>query len=264
MTARAVLDALLQQRSRLAQEVGSLPDTVSGALTRLKNAFQRVFGERDTASGWTAGLAQAIQAIAVHLDTLIALVGVTVVAAIGRMVGAFASSVLATRAETAAHLAQLRTLEAEAIARVQLAAAALLQARAQGAATASLAASAAQARLQATQASTALTQAVASTSLFARAAGLLRGVLAMLGGPIGVIVTAIGLLGSALYAARDRLIDFGGKTASIGQVATAIWSLIVEKVTALAQAIGALVGANALTWQSIQKTVTRRCPPSVP
>ncbi|OXH92665.1 tape measure domain-containing protein, partial [Burkholderia multivorans] len=119
ITSKAVLDALLKQRGRLAEEYGSLPDTVSGALTRLRNAFLRAFGERDTSSGLTAGLAQAIQLVAQHLELLIDLAGVVLVAAFGRMASAFATSIAAARAEAAARLANLRTLEAEALARVR-------------------------------------------------------------------------------------------------------------------------------------------------
>ncbi|MCZ3114847.1 hypothetical protein NYZ21_20640, partial [Acinetobacter baumannii] len=95
-----------------------------------------------------------------------------------------------------------------------LADAALAQARAQGLATSALVVDAAKARLQATAATGAVTQAVASTSLLGRAAGLLRGVLALLGGPIGVIVTTVTLLAGALYSARNAVVEFGGKTAS--------------------------------------------------
>jgi tape measure domain-containing protein len=96
ITAEAVLDALLRERERLAEEYASLPVTVSGALTQLKNAFLRAFGERDAASGLTAGLAQAIKLVARHLELLIDLAGVVLVAAFGRMVGAFATSLAAT------------------------------------------------------------------------------------------------------------------------------------------------------------------------
>ena len=85
----------------------------------------------------------------------------------------------------------------------------------------------------------------------------MRGALFLLGGPIATLVTTIGLLGAALYTARDRLIAFGGKTASVGQIASATWSLIGAKVRALAQAIGALIGANTLTWQRIKQTMTQ-------
>lgn len=252
ITSKAVLDALLKERTRLAEEYASLPDTVSGALTRLRNAFQRAFGERDASSGLTAGLAQAIQLVAGHLELLIDLAGVVLVAAFGRMAGAFATSVAAARAEAAARLANLRTLEAEALARVRLADAALAQARAQGLATGALVADAAKARLQATAASGAVAQAVASTSLLGRAAGLLRGVLALLGGPIGVIVTAAGLLAGALYSARDAVVEFGGRTASIKQIVAAAWDLVVEKVGEVVRALGRLVGTNDLSWVRVR------------
>ncbi|EPO8007953.1 tape measure protein [Pseudomonas aeruginosa] len=255
ITSAAVLDALLKERTRLAEEYASLPDTVSGALTRLKNAFQRAFGERDANSGLTAGLAQALQLVAQHLELLIDLAGVVLVAAFGRMAGAFATSIAAARAEAAARLANLRTLEAEALARVRVADTALAQARAQGLATSALVADAAKARLQATAATNAVTQAVASTSLLGRAAGLLRGALALLGGPIGVIVTTATLLAGALYSARNAVVEFGGKTASIKQIVGATWDLVVEKVGEVVGALGRLVGANDLSWARVREVM---------
>ncbi|MBY4834203.1 tape measure protein [Burkholderia dolosa] len=255
ITSKAVLDALLKQRGRLAEEYASLPDTVSGALTRLKNAFQRAFGERDASSGLTAGLAQAIQLVAQHLELLIDLVGVVLVAAFGRMAGAFATSIAAARAEAAARLGNLRTLEAEALARVRVADAALAQARAQGLATSALVTDAAKARLQATAASSAVTQAVASTSLLGRAAGLLRGALALLGGPIGLIVTSVTLLAGVLYSARNAVVEFGGKTASIKQILVATWDLVAEKVSEVISALGRLVGANDLSWARVREVM---------
>lgn len=255
ITSAAVLDALLKERTRLAEEYASLPDTVSGALTRLKNAFQRAFGERDTSSGLTAGLAQAIQLVAQHLELLIDLAGVVLVAAFGRMAGAFATSIAAARAEAAARLANLRTLEAEALARVRVADAALAQARAQGLATSALVTDAAKARLQASAASGAVTQAAASTSLLGRAAGLLRGALALLGGPIGLIVTAVTLLAGVLYSARNAVVEFGGKTASIKQIVVATWDLVVEKVGEVVSALGRLVGANDLSWARVREVI---------
>lgn len=255
ITSKAVLDALLKQRGRLAEEYASLPDTVSGALTRLKNAFLRAFGERDTSSGLTAGLAQALQLVAQHLELLIDLAGVVLVAAFGRMAGAFATSIAAARAEAAARLANLRTLEAEALARVRVADAALAQARAQGLATSALVTDAAKARLQTTAATNAVTQAVASTSLLGRAAGLLRGALSLLGGPIGLIVTTVTLLAGVLYSARNAVVEFGGKTASIKQIVVATWDMVVEKVGEVVSALGRLVGTNDLSWARVREVM---------
>lgn len=255
ITSKAVLDALLKQRGRLAEEYASLSDTVSGALTRLKNAFLRAFGERDTSSGLTAGLAQALQLVAQHLELLIDLAGVVLVAAFGRMAGAFATSIAAARAEAAARLANLRTLEAEALARVRVADTALAQARAQGLATSALVTDAAKARLQTTAATNAVTQAVASTSLLGRAAGLLRGALALLGGPIGLIVTTVTLLAGMLYSARNAVVEFGGKTASIKQIVVATWDMVVEKVGEVVSALGRLVGTNDLSWARVREVM---------
>jgi hypothetical protein len=95
-------------------------------------------------------------------------------------------------------------------------------------------------------------QAVASTSLLGRAAGLLRGVLALLGGPIGGIVTAAGLLAGALYSARDAVVEFGGRTASFKQIVAAAWDLVVEKVGEVVSALGRLVGTNDLSWARVR------------
>ncbi|MFB3789408.1 MAG: tape measure protein [bacterium] len=256
ITVEAVLNALLKERARLAEEYASLPVTVSGALAQLKNAFLRAFGERDAAAGFTAGLAQSIQFLARHLEGLIDLAGVVLLAAFGRMVGAIAASLAVTRAESAARLASLRTLAAEALARVRVADTALAQARAQGLVTSALVTSTAQARLQANAANMAVTQAAASTTLFGRAAGLQRGALVLLGGPVGALVTAVGLLGGAVYSALDAVIEFGGRTASLKQIAAANWDLVVEKVSAVAGALGDLVGVNDRTWQQVRSAMT--------
>ena len=126
---------------------------------------------------------------------------------------------------------------------MRVADAALAQARAQGLATSALITDAAKARLQATAASAAVTQAVASTSLLGRAAGILRGALALLGGPIGLIVTSVTLLAGVLYSARNAVVEFGGKTASIRQIVVATWDLVLEKVADVVSALGRLVGA---------------------
>jgi tape measure domain-containing protein len=256
LTAEVVLDSLLGQKDRLAQEYEALPDTVSGALTRLRNAFLRAFGERDAGTGFTTGLAQGIQFLAQHIDLLINLVGTALVAAFGRMVASLATSVAASRAEAAARLNNLRLIEAESTARLRSAQATLAQAAAQGKATTALRANVARAAQEAVNARQAVTQAAASTGLLARAAGLLRGVLALLGGPIGIIVTGLTLLGTAVFSARDKIVEFGGTTASIGQIASAAWDLVTEKVGQVVNALIELVGVNEGTWANLVQAVS--------
>lgn len=255
LTADVVLSALLDQKERLAQEYAALPDTVSGALTRLRNAFLRAFGERDAGSGFTAGLARAIQFLAAHIDLLIQLAGTALVAAFGRMVASIAASVAASRAEAAARLNNLRLIEAEAAARLRAARAALAQASAQGKATVALRADLARAAQEALKARQDVTQAARGASLLARAGGLLRSTLALLGGPIGLIVTGLGLMATAAFSARDKVVAFGGKTATIGQIVSAAWELVTEKIGAFVDGLISLVGINDKTWASLRETV---------
>ncbi|MCM2479208.1 tape measure protein [Serpentinimonas maccroryi] len=256
LTADVVLDALLSQSARLKQEYASLPLTVSGALTQLRNAFLLAIGSADQASGTTAALAQGIALLAQHLGLLINLAGVALVAALGRMIATIATSIAANRAEMAARVAQLRLLEAEAAARVRVAQAALAQAGAQGQAAVAAAAALATARTEAATAAAASASAAASTTLFGRATAVLGAGLRLLGGPIGLAVTGVALLAASLYGARNTVVEFGGRTATMGQIVVAVWDLVVGQVRAAAHWLASLVGVSDLSWGRIRTRMT--------
>ena len=255
LTAEVVVNALLDQRERLATEYASMPVTVTGALTQLRNAFLKTLGEADQASGTTAALAQVIQTLAANLNLVIKLIGVALVAAVGKMVGALVTSILMNKAEAAARLANLRLIQAEAVARVQAAQAALAQATAQGTATAAAAASLTAARGEAAAATAATAAAASSTSLWGRAVSLLGGALRLLGGPIGLAITGVALLGVALFGARNTVVEFGGRTATMGQIVVAVWDTLVEQVRAVGQWLTGLVGISNLSWGRIREGV---------
>lgn len=255
LTSEVVVNALLNQRERLATEYASMPVTVTGALTQLRNAFLKTLGETDQASGTTAALAQVIQTLAANLNLVINLIGVALVAAVGKMVGALVTSILINKAEAAARLANLRLIQAEAVARVQAAQAALAQATAQGTATAAAAASLATARGEATAAMAATAAAASSTSLWGRAVGLLGGALRLLGGPIGLVITGVALLGAALFGARNTVVEFGGRTATMGQIVVAVWDTMIEQVRAVGQWLAGLVGISNLSWGRIREGI---------
>ena len=86
----------------------------------------------------------------------------------------------------------------------------------------------------------------------------MRGALALLGGPIGLIVTGLGLLATAAFSARDKVVAFGGKTATIGQIVSAAWELVTEKIGAFVDALISLVGINDETWTGLRETVIDR------
>ncbi|MBU6956129.1 tape measure domain-containing protein, partial [Hahella sp. HN01] len=129
----------------------------------------------------------------------------------------------------------------------------LAQARAQGVATAALVTDVAKTRTQAMAASSAFAQAAASATLWGRVLTGLRGALALLGGPVGALVTALGVVAGMLYSARDATVQFGGKTATLKQIAAATWDLVTEKIAAAIDAIAELASAGEISWRRLRE-----------
>ncbi len=112
------------------------------------------------------------------------------------------------------------------------------------------------ARTNAAQATAATAAAAASTSIWSRVLTVLGGALKLLGGPIGLVITGVALLGAALFGARNSVVEFGGRTATIGQIVVAVWDTMIEKVRAVGQWLGELVGINNLSWGRIREGIS--------
>ncbi|CCF97805.1 hypothetical protein B7R77_10165 [Ralstonia solanacearum K60] len=84
LTADVVVNALLSQKNKLANEYAQLPATVSQAFERLRNALGQYVNQVDQATGFTSKLAGALTWLAQNLDAVmqwlkrIAEVGLTV------------------------------------------------------------------------------------------------------------------------------------------------------------------------------------------
>jgi len=50
-------------------------------------------------------------------------------------------------------------------------------------------------------------------------------------------------------------VAFGGKTTTVGQIASAAWDLVTEKIRAFVDALISLVGINDKTWTGLRETV---------
>ncbi len=70
LTADVVVNALLSQKDKLAAEYAQLPQTVSQAFERLKNAFGQWISRVDESTGFTKKLAEAMTWLAQNLDTV--------------------------------------------------------------------------------------------------------------------------------------------------------------------------------------------------
>jgi len=70
LTADVVVNALMSQKDKLATEYAQLPQTVSQAFERLRNAFGQWVSRVDESTGITMKLAQALTWLAQNLDTV--------------------------------------------------------------------------------------------------------------------------------------------------------------------------------------------------
>lgn len=75
LTADVVVNALMNQKDKLAAEYAQLPMTVSQAFTRLSNAFGQWISRLDKSTGFTKKLAEALTWLSENLDTVMKWLG---------------------------------------------------------------------------------------------------------------------------------------------------------------------------------------------
>jgi lambda family phage tail tape measure protein len=203
LTIDKVVPALTSQLDKLRGEFSSLPESVSGSVTKVQNAFQQWVGEANTTSGVTASLSGVLEGVAKNIDSVATVAGALVAVGAAKFFGGMASGaisasagiVTAYKSEVALTQAQIRGTQistARARAAVYRAQQAVVAAR--GTATQE----AAERRLAATQA-------VLTRNVNARAAAqerlnsitsvgsrLTSGVLGLVGGIPGLLMLGAG------------------------------------------------------------------------
>lgn len=108
LTSEVVIGALLTQKDIIDREFAQLPVTVGQALSNLKTSFTKFAGEFEKETGFTEGLASAIQVIADNLPGILSTLGAIAKVAVsifaGRLIGGFITKMatLATTAKVAA------------------------------------------------------------------------------------------------------------------------------------------------------------------
>lgn len=182
LTGQIIAEALLSQADSLKERAGQMENTIGESLVRVRNAFQKAFGERTGADA--AKIAGGIGAIAAKMNALIdvaTVAGAATLAVFGaRMLAAIGAAVVAKQAL----IAQERAAATAAVATAQANVAAATAQAAHTLSTQGL--TAAKLELAAAE----RTAAVASAGVGVRAGGALLG---LLGGPVGAIATALTL-----------------------------------------------------------------------
>jgi len=211
LTSDALVGALGRSAAKVATEFAQLPLTIGRALQNVSTAWTDTVGDFEKSTGVFSTAAGAINVVADNMGTLVAAAGTAAAVMGGRYVGAVAASTAATVKDTVAKQAALRTEIAYQQALAQTA-------------------------LSASARTTAITAATAAQAQLTTASSLARGALSALGGPIGLVTTAL-TLGAVAWTAWGR--DTDRATEQAAAAATENLDSIIAKLTELNDRLGA-------------------------
>lgn len=233
LTTERILPALEKGLQKVDAEFAQMPQTVSRATTELSNSFDKWASDTNNQIGLNAALANGISGLARNFDLLADAAALTAGVVAGKYLG---SIVTATQAKIAEAAATMRAMQAEAQALiVKKEFTAMLLAEAQ----ASAAAATGMQRLAITQSQVIplqqrLTAATAAATAAQAAAvpgmTLARGAMAALGGPIGLVTTAL-TLGATAWLMWGNKTDEA--TAKVEDLATKRIDGVIEKLDML-------------------------------
>lgn len=214
-----------------------------------KRSFENLITSATVSIGKIDEKFQISSKFAGFLDTLAnntnTLIGLTVSASVA-ITGYWLTSIAARRtAENAAHVARLREIVVERQAELAAAIASVpKRSLGTGAKVAAESAEVVAARSGLASASTALAGASSSGGLFASVIARIVSAIRFLTGPIGIAITLISTLAGYFVTNSDKMVEFEGKTLSLGQIVQATWAIITETITGAFSAIGDALGIS--------------------
>nr|WP_242700416.1 tape measure protein [Comamonas denitrificans] len=238
LTTDVVIQSLQSQGQALEAEFGKLPLTVGRAITDVQTAFMRYVADTDAANGVTEKIAASISFVGENLESL---ADTLTIAGKGWLAfkaynmsqtwldkaKAIAAAKLAVQEEVAATTASTAATAANTGAKVANAAATKTQVAASGAQAAAIAVETA-----ATVANTAAKGEAANVSgLFGRgvslAAGAVRGLVGLLGGPVGAIVT-LAMFSGEIKKGITAVVEWGAGFTAAGRQMKASTAALAE------------------------------------
>ena len=213
---RQLADAMIKVRDETGKMADNMGNTVKDGFTQISNSFGTLIGELNDSAGITRGIASGLRIIADNIGLVTGAAGVFVSIGLGRYFGRLSNSIIDATKTTLdnrtaqislaqTQLAAVKTLQAKAVAEVN---AARFEAQRAVGLKANLIA---QNNLTAainrqTQANKELALAQSKVDTLTSKMGLLSrassSLLGLLGGPVGLAVTAL-TVGSAFFSMRD-------------------------------------------------------------
>lgn len=189
LTADVIIAAVKGSAEEIQAQYDKMPKTIGRAVNELSNAWMQFIGRADNAVSASAIVAGTISILAEHLDVL-AGAALTVATIFGvRMVSAYGAQLVMMAKLATMSLVANQTMTARAVIEIKLAQAALAAAKSTDAEAAAVA------RLAAANKALDVARAGAAAKV-----GIGGGLTALLGGPIGVAITAVmGLVAAYSY-----------------------------------------------------------------
>ena len=189
LTADVIIAAVKGSAEEIQAQYDKMPKTIGRAVNELSNAWMQFIGQADNAVSASAIVAGTISILAEHLDVL-AGAALTVATIFGvRMVSAYGAQLVMMAKLATMSLVANQTMTARAVIEIKLAQAALAAAKFTDAEAAAVA------RLAAANKALDVARAGAAAKV-----GIGGGLTALLGGPIGVAITAVmGLVAAYSY-----------------------------------------------------------------
>lgn len=208
LTSQFVLEGLAKAEPELAKLAAMIPMTFGGALEKVKNSFGQLVAGFDSGTSLSSGMIAALDLISRALDTLAQHSDAVANTIVGVMIAMSLKTVASFRASAAeavklasANLEVAAAANAAAIAQERAAAASLTGGT--GAAAKKVAETTAALRAAEAAAASAGARASLFGNLVAKGAAVARAALALVGGPIGLIVTALAAV--VLWAGKAAL-----------------------------------------------------------
>ncbi len=188
-----VLVGVASQVKLLGEEADRMPVTLTDSFQRFENQLTRFSGEAENNVGVIRAMTSTVTLLGDNIESVVALAGVAAVTAFGRYGGALATK---TAGQIADAMATQRSLAAEVAYQQGVAQSAARQAQA-ALGSAELAAAR-------TAEATATAAATAAQARMISGAGLAGTAISALGGPIGLLITALGVAAIAWTTFGDK------------------------------------------------------------
>lgn len=237
-----VVKAVDKMQKDVDAKFNELPKSSKRSFENLITSATVSIGKIDEQFQISSKFAGFLDALGNNTKTLI---GLTVSASVA-VTGLWLKSISTRRAaENAAHVARLAEIVVERQAALAAAIASVpKRSLGTGARAVGETAEVVAARAGVNSASAALAGASTSGGLFASVIARIVSVLRFLTGPIGIAITLLSALVGFFATNSDKVVEFEGKTVSLGNIVSATWAIIKDTIVGAFQAIGQALGIS--------------------